>query len=130
MSTVEVSETDLLEAVSKLTPSEFDLFIEQALSIRPRSSIGELSAEETQLLQRINRGLPADWHKRYRRLCNLRKRRRLTEHEHLALLELTREAENQDADRAVALVELARLREIPVRVLMKRLGIQTPTIHG
>jgi hypothetical protein len=54
----------------------------------------------------------------------------LTEKEHTELLALTSAAENQDAGRAAALLELATLRRLPIRVLMKQMGIQAPPVHG
>jgi hypothetical protein len=46
------------------------------------------------------------------------------------LLKLTHEAERRDADRAAALVKLAKLQRLTVRALMKRMGIKVPPIHG
>jgi hypothetical protein len=45
-------------------------------------------------------------------------------------LALTREMETRDAERAEALVQLARLRRVPVRALMKDLGIRPPAVRG
>ena len=130
MPTIEANGKDLLDAVKKMGPDEFDAFIERALSARPRTQTATLSTAETKLIKRINRGLPADLSDRYAYLIGRRRKRSLTSDEHLELLKLTHEAESQDADRAAALLELAKLRRVPVRRLMKEMGIQTPAIHG
>jgi hypothetical protein len=54
----------------------------------------------------------------------------LSAQEHEEFLKLTHEAETCDAERASALVELAKLRRVPVRTLMKQMGIKAPPIHG
>jgi hypothetical protein len=54
----------------------------------------------------------------------------LTSDEHAELLKLTHEAENRDAERAAALLELAKLRRLPIRVLMKQMGIKAAAVHG
>jgi hypothetical protein len=130
MPTIEISNADLLNAVQQMAPEEFDAFIEQALSLRAPSKAATLSAEETGLIERINRGLPAALSRRYAQLMRKRKRNRLTSHEHQELLELTHQSESRDADRAAALLELATLRHMPIRVLMKQMGIQAARLDG
>src|SRR5262245_55425925 len=117
----------LLDAVKQMPPAEFDAFIEEALLARRVSSPSVLSSKETKLIQRINRGLPAAFTSRYERL---RKKARLTDAERRELLKLTHQSESQDADRAAALLELSRIRGVPVRTLMRQMGIRTPVIHG
>lgn len=120
---------DLLNAIKKLGPDELDAFIDQALSLRrPRPKT--LSAAETRLLKRINRGLPEALCSRYEELVGKRQKQTLTTDEHRELLKLTHDVESRDADRAAALWELAQLRRVPLRVLMKQLGIKPKPIHG
>jgi hypothetical protein len=129
MSTV-TANGDLLDAVKEMSPSEFDAFIEKALSVRRRTRTATLSREETKLVERINRGLPVDLSKRYAQLAARRKKGRLTEDEHREFLRITDEAESRDADRAAALLELSKLRRVPLRTLMKQMGIGTPARNG
>lgn len=121
---------DLLDAVTKLPPEELDALIEQAVSLRKASRVRKLSAMETVLIRRINRGLPAKLNERYQRLAARLAKGTITPTEHDELLRLTHEAESCDVDRAAALVELAELRRVPVRVLMNELGIEAAPIHG
>lgn len=130
MPTIEISNDDLVNAVRQMSRKEFDAFIEQILSLRTQPNAAILSGEETNLIKRINRGLPEELCKRFAQLSGRRKKGRLNAQEHQELLELTHEAESQDADRAAALLELAKLRQMPLRTLMKQMGIQASPIHG
>ncbi len=87
------------------------------------------ATKPTALIQRINRGLSVNLRKRFSALVQKRKRNVLTSEEHQELLKLTQQAENQDADRAAAMVELAKRRHVPVRTLMKQMRIQSQPIH-
>jgi hypothetical protein len=121
---------DLLQAVRGLGPEELDAFLEQVLALRKGPRTAVLSSKETRLMQQINRGIPHDIRTRYARLLRKRKDRTLTDSEREDLLKLTHEVETRDADRAAALVELAELRRVPVRMLMKDLGIRAAPVRG
>ena len=130
MAIAQIKESDLLEAVIRLAPEKFDACIDQALTHRKPSGVSTLSARESRLIQRINRALPENVCDRYEELTRKRKRKTLSESEHAELLRLTDRMESQDAERASALLELAKLRRVPVRVLMKQMGIQAASIDG
>ena len=130
MPTIEVTGQNLLDAVKQMTPEEFDAFIERAVSLRVQAKPSLLTPAETELIKRINRGLPAEVSKRSAQLTQRRKKRILTADEHRELLELTRAAESLDADRAAALLDLAKLRRVPLRLLMKQMGIKPQPVHG
>jgi hypothetical protein len=130
MATDQVSRPELLKAVQRLAPEEFDTFLEQALALRQSSKPATLTARESRLLERINRGIPAEVSRRYAELARKRQRRKLTPDEHRELLALTHEIETRDTERAAALVQLAKARRVPVRTLMKELGIQAGPVRG
>lgn len=130
MPTIQVSHKDLLEVVKQLQREEFDAFIEEALALRGPRRAATLSAEESKLMKRINRGLPVEMCRRHAHLAKRRDKASLTSAERRELLRLSHEAESRDADRAVALVKLASLRRLPVRTLMKQMGIQPPSINA
>jgi len=46
------------------------------------------------------------------------------------LLKPTHQFESQNADRAAALLELANLRGVPIRLLMKQTGITAAPLNG
>jgi hypothetical protein len=130
MPTREADAKDLLAAVKQMPTEEFDAFIEEALRLRKKPRPATLSTTETRLIKQINRGLPMDLWKRHAQLTQRRNKGILTEAEHQELLQITHEAESQDGDRAAALLELASLRRLPVRTVMKQMGIKTPPIRG
>lgn len=130
MPTIEINGQILLDAVKQLAPEDFDAFIERALSLRAPPKPSTLSAHETKLISRINRGLSEELSKRYGQLRQRLKKKILTPAEHEELLKLTDESESRDADRAAAILELAKVRSVPLRILMKQMGIEPPIVHG
>jgi hypothetical protein len=85
-----------------------------------------LPHEETELLQQINRGLPAETWARYQALKEKRDARTLTPDELAELLALTDEVELWNARRLELVLALAQLRQVPLRVLMDELGLTPP----
>ena len=85
--------------------------------------------EETALLMKVNSGLPAKVHRRYRELMGKVREERLTQAEYEELQGLTDQSELKQAERLEALVELARLRKTTLTELMDTLGIKPPPIE-
>ena len=56
----ELGQADLLRAVEQLNPAEFDRFVSQVLTLRARREAHSVSSSETELLLRINQGLPEE----------------------------------------------------------------------
>ena len=75
MPTIAANGKHLLDAVKQMAPEEFDAFIDEALSVRTQAKSAILSAAETKLIKRINRGLPSRLSKRYAQLSALRDKR-------------------------------------------------------
>jgi hypothetical protein len=119
-----VSPNDLLRAVGQLDGRELDEFVAEVLAIRARRHSRCLPLGEADLLARINQGLPAEQHDRYQELIARRQAQSLTPSEISELLQLTDQAELLEADRAAALVELARLRQVSVDDLIRDLGLR------
>lgn len=126
VSQVELSPEQLLKAVSKLPPPELDRFIAQAAKLRSPVIGRRLSRRESELLLKVNRGVPADVQRRYDALIAKRQGFTLTSAEYDELLKLTDEIERLDAQRIEYLSELAHLRKKPLTVVMDELGIQAP----
>jgi hypothetical protein len=84
-----------------------------------------MSPAETDLLATINRGLPHALRTRYRELIGKRQTATLTPAEHRELLGLTDQVESLEAERAEALLGLARHRGQPLEDLLKDLGMPT-----
>jgi mRNA-degrading endonuclease toxin of MazEF toxin-antitoxin module len=85
---------------------------------------------ETELLLRINRGLPVELRARYDALRSRLSAGTLDADEHADLLRLTDEIERMQADRVAALAEVARLRGQKLGDLMNDLGIHGPEDAG
>jgi hypothetical protein len=83
-----------------------------------------LPKDETELLQQINCGLPADIRQRYDALNAKLHDETITPQEHAELLALIDRIELADAERMQRLITLARLRGVSVDTLMRQLGIR------
>lgn len=80
--------------------------------------------EESKLLQKINLGLSAAFWEKYREFIRIKETRILNETELTEFIRMTDQVEAANARRMRYLVELANLREIPLRQLMDDLGIK------
>ena len=85
-----------------------------------------LGIKESQLLQKIDQGISPETWQRYHELIEKRRQETLTPEELEQLIQLSDQLEQLNAKRMGALVKLAQFRQIPLRSLMKQLGI-TPT---
>jgi len=126
VSQIELSPEQLLQAVSRLPPPELDRFIAQAAKLRSPVIGRRLSRRESELLLKVNRGIPTEVQRRYDALIARRQDFALTPAEYDELLKLTDEIEMLDAQRIEYLNELARLRKKPLTIVMDELGIQAP----
>ena len=70
------------------------------------------SKAESELLERINQGLPVAVQKRYDELVAKRREETLTLQEHRELVGLTDQVELLEAERVQAMADLARLRRV------------------
>jgi hypothetical protein len=122
MSSIHI-QVELLRLIEQLSPTELDQLVAQVHSLRAERDPSRLTAAESQLLMRINQGLPDDLDCRYSELIARRRDETLTTDEHEELLRLTDQIERLEADRLEALAELARIRGIALSTLMRDLGI-------
>lgn len=81
---------------------------------------------ESQLLLKINQGIPADLQRKYDELMKKRRAETITSEEYSELLRLTNQIEKLDAERVRWLIDLARYRQLSLPALMEQLGIQAP----
>ena len=110
---------DLLSAANQLSEPDLENLVNQMLMLRARRKAPVLSAEESQLLLRINQGVPPDLHYRYRALAEKRDSETLTDEEYQEFLGLSDRIEILAAERAGALAKLAQLRQVPLLQLME-----------
>lgn len=124
MATAQLSADDLLRAIQRLGMREREQLLARILVLRAKRSAPSLPARETELLLKINQGLPEQDTHRYQALMGKRRAGTLTPEEHRELLRLTDMAEAIQAERVRNLSELARLRRTSVSAVMDELGLQ------
>ena len=83
-----------------------------------------LSFSESELLHKINVGLPEAIWEEYRRLVGKRSAETLTEADHIRLIALSDRIEISNAERISDLIQLAKLRNQSLDDLMNNLGIK------
>ena len=123
----ELSVDQLVNAVTQLPQTEFEEFLHTINRIHPLHEEHRLSHRESELLLKINKGIPPDLQRRYDELIEKRDARTLTPAEYEELLQLTDQMELLDAKRMEYLLKLARLRKQPLAMLMKELGMTPST---
>ncbi len=79
---------------------------------------------ESDLLEEVNRGFSAELWERYRELVAKRQAETLSGEEHAELITLIDRVELANARRIECLAELATLRQVPLRELMAKMGIE------
>lgn len=117
---------ELLKAVEQMPQPDRDDFVDQVVHLRTRPRASGLSRAESELLTKINLGLPAALQSRFDALVAKRREGRIAQDEYDELLQLTSQVEDSDAQRVEYLAELARLRKTTLPALMRDLGIKTP----
>jgi hypothetical protein len=123
----QLSTDDLLQAVKQLEPSELEGFVWQIIALQAHRKASGLSKEESELLIKINQGIPPDIQERYDELIAKRQSETLNADDYNELLRLTDQIEKLDAERIEYLKELACIRKTSLTALLEELKIQTPT---
>ncbi|MCI0477437.1 MAG: hypothetical protein L0Y55_14420 [Anaerolineales bacterium] len=122
----QVPTDELLKAVGRLSQPDLEQFVSQVITLRAQRQAPGLPRAESELLLKINEGVPPDLQARYNELIAKRQAEALTPDEYQELLRLTQQAEKMQARRVEYLAELARLRGVTLTALMEDLGIRTP----
>ena len=128
-SQIEIDLDEVLQGLARLETKELEQFVEQVMALQAQRRAPSLPKDETELIQQINRGLPADIRQRYDALNAKLHDETITPQEHAELLTLIDRIELADAERMQRLVALARFRGVSVDTLMEQLGIRRTT-HG
>lgn len=130
MSTLQVKTelpfNELLKAVEQLNLPDLEQLMSQVVVLQARRKAPSLPKNESELLLKINQGLPLDVQKRFDELVAKRQAETLTSYEHQELLDLTDRIEKLDAKRLECMANLASIRGIPLATLMKELDIRRP----
>ena len=117
---------ELQRAVQQLNQNELEQFVFKVVNLRAKQQAPSLPKTESDLLRKINQGLPKELQKKYKVLLEKRRAEELTPDEHKELLSLSDQVEKLEAQRVEYLAEMARLRQINLTDLMSSLGIQSP----
>ncbi|MEA2008806.1 MAG: STAS/SEC14 domain-containing protein [Chloroflexota bacterium] len=122
----ELTTNELLQAVQQLGKNELDQFVFQVVNLRAKQQAPSLPKAESDLLRRINQGIPKEIREKYKVLLEKRRAEELTLEEHQELIKLSDQVEKLEAQRVEYIAEMARLRQTNMTDLMNSLGIQTP----
>ncbi len=116
----------LLQAVEQLSVPDLEQLMSQVMRMQAKRKAPSLSANETELMLKINQGLSPDMQTRFDELVAKRQAETLTQEDHQELVAFTDQIEKADAERIQYLAELARIRGMSLDVLMDTLKIQPP----
>ena len=128
MPTIEIEEEQLLQAALQMSRPELERFVAKLFAIKAREYAPVLSEREEELLQNIYQSLPHDKQHRLDELIRKRQNETINQEELRELKQLTDQIEKSDAERLKLLTELAHLRNVPLRKLIKQLGLK-PVPH-
>lgn len=126
-SQIEIDLDEVLHGLARLGTKELEQFVDKVIALQAQRRAPSLPKDETELLQQINCGLPADIRQRYDALNAKLHDETITPEEHAELLTLIDRLELADAERMQRLVALAQIRGMSVDTLMEQLGIRHTT---
>ena len=124
VSQVELDFDEVLKGVERLETKELEQFLTQVMAIRAQRRAPSLPQEETELLQKINQGVPPKVRSRYDELHEKLLDETLTPDEQQEFIGISDQIEFADAERLTHLVLLAQLRNVTVDILMDQLGLR------
>lgn len=113
----------LFHEAERLDNRSLDALIANILSLRIQRETPDNQKKEAFLLKKINKSLSIDQIERFKVLNQKRLDETISAEEYAELLILLDKIEKLNVSRLKYLTSLARLRQVPVRELMKQLGI-------
>ena len=119
----QISAQELIDAAGQLDGPELEAVSDRLLMMRASRYAPHLAQAESDLLLKINMGLPEEIWQRYTKLYAKLEPGTITDEEHAELLKLIDIVELDNARRIGHLIELARLRGTTLDALMASLGI-------
>lgn len=124
MPTIQIETDQLMQAALQMSREELEHFVTRLFALKAGQETPSLSERETELLLKINQGLPLDIQQQLHELIVKRQTGTISAKELRKLKELTDLVEASDAERLNRLTELAHLRRVPLRKLIKQLGLK------
>ena len=128
MPTIQIETEQLLNAALQMPEPEFQRFVNRLFTLKAGARVPTLSERESELLTKINQGLPSELQERLNELIQKRRAETISAKELRELKKLTDEVERLDAGRLELLIELAAMRNVSLRKLIKQLGLK-PVPH-
>ena len=123
---LQVSTEQIMAAMTQLSLPELERVHERVLRLQAERKVPHLSAEETQLLKRINQGVSLASRERRAALQAKRESGTIIDGEYEELTNLVLKAEELHAERMEAVSKLARLRGVGLLKMMEQLGLSFP----
>src|SRR5438093_2089866 len=123
MPTIHIETEQLLHAALQLPRAELEQFVTRLLVLSIQQDTPRLAQAESELLLKINQGLPPATQQKLDELIAKRQMQTLTPEEHQELIRLTEDIEKSDAERLQYLLQLAALRNLSLDALTRHLGI-------
>jgi hypothetical protein len=120
---VDLGLDDILNGISELETKDLKKFMQRIGHLIARRKVAYLPERESQLLMKINKAIPVVLQKRYEDLLTKNRAETITPIEHEELLKIIDKVETKNAERLENLIELSRIRNISLDVLMKQLHL-------
>ncbi len=114
----------IYQSLTALNVLELDNVMQQIITLRRKKLPSVLSQSETELLRKINAGVPFEIQKRFDNLIKKRISETLNDEEYQELIELTAYMENHGVQRLEHLIELAKLRNVTLDEIIEQLQIK------
>lgn len=120
---VDLGLDDILNGISELDTKDLEKFVQKIGHLIARRKVAYLPERESQLLMKINKAIPVTLQKRYEDLLIKNSEETITPIEHGELLKVIEKVELRNAERLENLIELSRIRNVSLDILMKELHL-------
>jgi hypothetical protein len=120
---VDLGLDDILNGISELDTKDLEKFMQKIGHLIARRKVAYLPERESQLLMKINKAIPAILQKHYEDLLAKNRAETITPIEHEELLKVIEKVEIKNAERLENLIELSRIRNISMDLLMRQLHL-------
>ena len=120
---VDLGLDDILKGISELETKDLEKFMQKIGHLIACRKVAYLPERETFLLMKINKAIPVPLQKRYEALLAKNREETITPIEHEELLTIIDKVETKNAERLENLIELSRIRNMSLDMLMTQLHL-------
>ncbi|OFX26216.1 MAG: hypothetical protein A2033_02750 [Bacteroidetes bacterium GWA2_31_9] len=117
--------SNIYKSLANLNINELEQVMHQIIGLRKDKISNILSDYETELLKKINEGIPDIIHKRYKNLINKKRKNILNDKDYYELLDLTSYFESKNVYRLSFIIELAKLKNLTLDEVIQHLDLKT-----